>query len=259
MKDVFDEFEFKPLTEGLGFHKNKTNLTANSMHSSGESILENKMPELINTPLPRSSKNSGEASEQSNHLYKQPTKSPTKPTTKPLTNNTSNTVDAILNEIKKTERLDFIESKTTPAVTQYVKTINDFSAIVLDSMLVLAAYLACLIILLVVTKVDLMANLANPDPQGMVYWSLLSMCLGVAWIYLVVTRAFLGQTPGEWVFDQRLGNEKQFQEISYVLKVAGRSLLVVTSGFILFPLLSWILNTDILGKFFDLSLEQKVN
>lgn len=235
MKDIFEEFEFKPLTEGLGFHKN----SKNQMHGAqSDSVLENKMPEIINTPLPRQKAREVEKSERPSSQ--------------------SSTVDAILHEIQKNDKLNFIEQ---PAPTKAMSrpSTNDFSAVVLDSMLVLASYLACLIILLVVTKVDLVANLMRPDPRGMVYLSLLALLASVTWIYLVTNRLFLGHTPGEWIFDQRLGTEKNFKSPEYGLKVALRSLLVVVTGFFAFPILSWILNSDVLGRIVNLELQQKAD
>jgi hypothetical protein len=59
--DPFDEFEFKPLTEGLGFHKKAVNLK----HSLSESgVLDDELsdipsavpPSLLDTPSPAKAK-----------------------------------------------------------------------------------------------------------------------------------------------------------------------------------------------------------
>ncbi len=64
-------------------------------------------------------------------------------------------------------------------------------------MLVLAASLLCMIVLLVVTKVDLIGNLSNPDSQGMIYLSTISVFGMAAFVYLTLNRIFIGCTPGE--------------------------------------------------------------
>ena len=131
------------------------------------------------------------------------------------------------------------------------------SASLLDAMLITAASLLCLIILLVVTKVDLFANLYHPDTSNLVYWSLLTLVGGITWIYLVGNRVFLGYTPGEWVFDQRLGRPEEMGTTDYALKTVARASLTLLTGLIVFPIISLFTNEDDLGKLLGLELVRR--
>jgi hypothetical protein len=125
-------------------------------------------------------------------------------------------------------------------------------------MLVVAAQLLCLIILLAMTKVDLFANLYNPDEQFMIYWGMGLMFAGISWIYLVGCRAFMGYTAGEWIFDQRVGTPEQMNSLSYIPKIIARSFVVILTGFVLFPLLSLLSGQDFLGRMLGIELFRKV-
>jgi hypothetical protein len=232
-----DDFEFKPLTEGLGFHKKSQDKPLTAATSKSTLKFQSETPELtIQPPLPRKSFDS--------------TQSLRRP-------QTSTTVDEILKTLNEKRSVDFAKEKAQlrePAPIVYKASRFDFSACLLDAMLVTAGTLLCLIMLLVVTRVDLFANLYHPDKQGMVYWSLVALVGSVSWIYLVAHRVFLGFTPGEWVFDQRLGKPEEFGSSLYALKAVARSTLVLLTGFIFFPLVSFLLNRDFAGQLTGLQL-----
>jgi hypothetical protein len=236
-----DEFEFKPLTEGLGFHKKQQEKEKPLASPKTALKFQSEMPDLaIQTPLPRK----GFDSTQS--LKKTPA--------------TTNTVDEILKTLNEKKGVDFSAEKKKlrePAPIVYKTTQWDISASLLDAMLVTAGTLLCLILLLVVTRVDLFANLYHPDAQGMVYWSLGALVMAVSWIYLVGHRVFLGFTPGEWVFDQRLGKPEEFGTADYALKAIARSTLVSLTGFIVLPLISTLMNQDLLAKVTGLNLVKR--
>lgn len=234
--DPFEEFEFKPLTEGLGFHKK---------------IEKTKLPDIgvsethgfLTSPLQR-----------------QETKAT--PLKIPAMTPNHSTVDEILKSLSERRKYDFKEKEAAkvlnaPIETTYKPCAWDVSASLLDSMLIVAMFLACLILLLVVTKVDLFANLYNADEQGMVYISLATLMAGISWMYLVVNRVFLGFTPGEWVFDQRLGKPEEVGKADYSFLVAFRSLLVIGTGFITLPLLGLIFGRDLVGKLLGVELLKK--
>ena len=107
--------------------------------------------------------------------------------------------------------------------------------------------------LVVVVFITTMTIIAN----GMIYLSLLAMVAGITWIYMVASRVFMGFTPGEWVFDQRLGLPEALGTNSYALKAVARSTMVIATGGIVFPLLSLIFNRDLLGRLIGLELVKK--
>ncbi len=248
--DPFDEFEFKPLTDGLGFHKKKSEAPAFS-DKSFEPLLKNQGPSLslldedsansLESPLPRK-----------NRLNIDRT---------PAETSSALAVDEILKTLQNNRRFEFENAKKSLKVTktkeQYKETTWNMSSTFLDSMLVVAASLLCMIILLMITKTDLIANLSHPDPRGFIYIATGTLFAGVNFIYMLVNRAFLGCTPGEWAFDQRIGKPEEMQDWTYTLRVAGRTLLVMATGFILFPILSALMDYDVVGSITGASLYKK--
>lgn len=259
--DPFEEFEFKPLTDGLGFHKKKATAKATAPESKADSfsrdlLIKNQGLELIEEssvdplrpPLPRKK-----------------VSTPVPPTPGSLTEvggDGSAAVDEILKTLQKNRRLDFENSakKITQTKTkeEFKATTWSFSAALLDGMLILASSLLCMIILLVITRVDLIGNLSNPDAQGMIYLSTLSLFAGVSFIYLTLNRIYMGYTPGEWAFDQRIGKPEELNKASFSLRVVARSFLVVMTGFFVLPLLSLIMNKDLAGSITGAKLLKKV-
>ncbi len=316
MSDIMDEFEFKPLTEGLGFQK-KNNEPAKSgfsqtlntqfTESFGTDFTEKSSDKIPNRPAVKNAINNSlnafnqfeEINTKSDidaavaHLEKggtfgqsripemKPTQSAFKSNTPlstplPRTENTklakktntpgampATSVDEILKTLqdKKMPQLSPSVARSridgTPEPEKFQKTTWDFAAVMLDVMLVVASNLMCLIILMFTTHVDLFSNLFNPDSAGMIYKSIAALVLGTTWIYLVVNRIFLGCTPGEWVFDQRIGFPKDTGSAMYSLKIVLRSTLTVVTGLILFPLASALMNEDILGTWMDLQMMKK--
>jgi hypothetical protein len=244
-----DEFQFKPLTEGLGFHKKKDSKASTTGKGSSMSF---------------NLKNTQSSSEDLNLTYPLPRKTPrTETFGGGATTNTNTAVDDILKTLNEKRSVDFADAKKAksalhePPVATFKTSYFDVSAGILDAMLVVAAVLACLIVLLLVTQVDLVGNLTNPGADFTIYYGLLGLIASISWIYLVANRVFMGSTPGEWVFDQQLGTEAEQKKAIYGLKVAARSLLVIATGFIIFPILSLILQRDIIGSVFGLSLVKK--
>lgn len=274
--DQTDDFQFKPLTEGLGFHRKsdtQRKFAADPALTGMKPASPRKLAELdttleeISMELSDMGYETGSTSNSAANSGVTPTlprKRPEVPATPKVQTPANPTVDEILKTLHDKRKLEFGE-RTTPRTrisseampATYKATTVEFSAALLDLMLIMAANLLCLITLLVVTKVDLFGNLFNPDSQGYIYLSLAVMFAGISWIYLVVNRTFLGFTAGEWVFDQRLGKPEDLKKASYSLKVAARSLIIIATGFVVFPLLSALLNRDILGRWMGLELVKK--
>lgn len=259
MSDIMDEFEFKPLTDGLGFHKKNQAEKTNSeraerleKHSSvfgteplkAQFDMDAEISTPLSTPLPRTQRQPTEKIPSSMDLP-------------------STTVDEILKTLNDRKRPQFQQTQVktkieaTPEAPVFKATAWDFSAFLLDLMLVLAINLVCLILLLVTTKVDLFANLYNPDADNMIFISMGVLFLGTSWMYLVATRIFMGCTPGEWIFDQRLGLPEETGSSMYSLLVVARSVLVLATGLVVFPLISAFTNRDVLGRWMGLELMKR--
>jgi len=247
--DPFEEFEFKPLTEGLGFHnKNSTPKSSQRQNPKIDFNLEMMAPDLA-MPM------------ETNPQIQAPPIPSARASRAPAAVPGGKSVDEILHSLGDRKKYDFVGTadlhQTTP-VLHFSASRFEISAALLDGMLIIAAYLTAMIILLVVTKVDLFGNLVNPDEDGMIYMGLLGLFASLSWIYLVATRMFLGFTAGEWVFDQRLGWPEQMGTASYSWKVALRSTVVIMTGFILIPLSSMLIRRDWLGKLLGVELIKKV-
>ncbi|AZZ35817.1 hypothetical protein CIK05_03045 [Bdellovibrio sp. qaytius] len=267
--DPFDEFEFKPLTSGLGFHKdsapakNQNNMpapkvefksshltfdtqataatTSNNYNSTSASAAP--LGFNLNSPLPRATHTQSQHSTQ----MPQQRRSINVPTIEDDSISKAQTaVNEILKNLNHKKQQEEAINRNTRR-TEWVAAVPSVSAGFLDTMLISAFFLLSLIAMLAITKVDLIANLSQPDPQYLIYWATLSLLGAIQLIYFVSCRAFLGCTPGEWAFDQRCGNELQQASSTYVLRVAARSVINVATGFVLMTIISIILRFDVLA------------
>ncbi len=268
--DPFEEFEFKPLTEGLGFHRNKEAAkptTPNQFNSK----LEFRSPNLkfettkfdttkietatpittpagLNSPLPR-------------HSFQT---EPARPQTKihvPMIEDDSiakaqSAVNEILKNLNHKKQTEESIAKNKKRMI-WKSTTPSLMAGFLDTMLVTAGFLLMLIAMLTITKVDLISNLSNPGLNSMIWVATAALFAAVTLIYMVVFRTYLGFTPGEWAFDQRCGTEMQQATASYILKITARTLLVMITGFIPMALISMILKTDITGLITGLQIQKQ--
>ena len=245
--DPFEEFEFKPLTEGLGFHKKKSKTAATDKSEdialatpveikskSKRSLeLEDAPADLLLPPLPR----------------KKTSSIPSAPDILKDKEPSTTAVDEILKTLQKNRHLDFEDKKAAskPKEADLAASSWSISAALLDSMLVLAFSLLCMIVMLMITKVDLIANINNPDAQGFIYIALGSLFAAVSFIYLTLNRIYMGFTPGEWAFDQQVGKPQEQATAIYCLRVMWRSLLTIATGFVVLPLISLLFSKDIAG------------
>lgn len=254
--DPFDEFEFKPLTSGLGFHKESTSTKASTPVATTPKV-EFKSSHLtfdtpaaatpagfnLNSPLPRAATTAATAT-PTNTQRKASINVPT------IEDDSISKAQTAVNEIlknlnqKKQQEEALARNTRRP---EWIAAVPSISAGFLDTMLIAAFFLLSLIAMLAITKIDLIANISNPDPQYLIYWATLSLLGATQIIYFVACRAFLGCTPGEWAFDQRCGNELQQASSTYVLRVAARSVINVATGFVLMTLISLVLRFDVLA------------
>ena len=160
--------------------------------------------------------------------------------------------------LNQKRQLDFAE-ETQKQKAQLKASKPQLFATVLDGMLILAAFLMSLILMLTITKVDLVANLTNSQSSILIYIATAALFTTVTFIYMVVNRAFLGYTPGEWAFDQICGSESDRKDLMYIPQVIARTLLVVFTGFIPLPILSYLFNKDISGKLTGVMLYKKAS
>ncbi|MCM2353408.1 MAG: hypothetical protein NDI63_07280 [Pseudobdellovibrio sp.] len=270
MNDPFDEFEFKPLTSGLGFHKESTSTKTStpsvtskvdfkSSHltfdtpataSAASTSVNTTTPAgfNLNSPLPRAAyTDQPRTAMQTTATNTQRKASINVPTIEDDSISKAQTaVNEILKNLNQKKQQEEALARNTRR-PEWIAAVPSLSAGFLDTMLIAAFFLLSLIAMLAITKIDLIANISNPDPQYLIYWATLSLLGGIQIIYYVACRAFLGCTPGEWAFDQRCGNELQQASSTYVLRVAARSVINVATGFVLMTLISLVLRFDVLA------------
>jgi hypothetical protein len=259
--DPFEEFEFKPLNEGLGFHRAQSAKTPMPIAKTPVAAKPTALPKvnaLLNTPLlktalPRDKKSAiattGASDKTMQALYKNPWDFKEK----------TQELDKLdISESPMAQAPPKFEKKQTQAKAQEkTKTRSiapNFAAITLDALLVAAGFLTCLIVLLMITQVDLVASFSTGSDNIVLGGSLLGLFVALCWMYMVLHRVALGATTGEWVFDMQLGTRDQIGTMSYVGKVVLRATLVVLSGVIFVPLASMLMGRDLLGELLGLEL-----
>ena len=271
--DPFDEFEFKPLTEGLGFHKKAVNLKE-TLSQSG--VFDDELNDIPSAVPPG--------------LLDRPTPA------KPKTNRFEDVLSALEKApLQRTADLEFSEvlpreaptqspfpkkeafraptpsapnvaARQTPAATETNRVGTrrggadappprrrlesatlSVPSVILDLIIIVALALVFLTSLLAVTKVDLNVVLKNLSLDPMTQLSLGVMFVAVMQMYVVISRSFFGRTLGEWTFDLQVGRDEDQRAQSYPLRVAARSLLVTLTGLIFLPLISAVLRRDVAG------------
>ncbi|PWU15792.1 MAG: hypothetical protein C5B49_11350 [Bdellovibrio sp.] len=258
--DPFEEFEFRPLTEGLGFHGSAPNSGPSSAPNSGKpsspaSTVASSFNSEISPAGAHSNSHEKKSIEKPMDLPALKSPLPRKKSEKAKEEKKSDKIESVLQSIK-TRNLDFMEARD-PVLDAPATAINyDVSAVLLDSMLLIASFLTCLIILLLVTHVDLVTNLAKEDTSTTLILSLAGLFGALSWSYLVLTRVFMGATPGEWVFDQTMGRKDQFGTLSFALLVVARTTVLVATGLIVFPIVSMVIGRDLLGHWLGLELHK---
>lgn len=273
-----DDFEFKPLTKGLGFHKKTIDLEQEMQKSqSAKSLtIEKTIPK--NSPYTLSEVRSEQAVESAQKIMnKFPVFDPLEPEapkatlTPPLPrtdgfqqpifksprfhdNNLSiePTVPAAITPIAPaiSAQIDFTENKSNkissePLPLALTEVSFSVAAFVFDLFLVVGLTFLFTGTVLAITGADLSLVLANAKVDLATRLSLALLLLSVIQLYVVLARSFFGRTVGEWTFDMQLGNSHQQKASWYPIVVAWRAFVVTITGFITLPILSLIARRDL--------------
>lgn len=320
--DSFDQFEFKPLTEGLGFHNNADIPTESfkeaAKDTNTEVLKETKfepkkevkvevkkelfVPSLPNsydftekTPAPQApvtsknklqevspdlevSKKLAPELTQSNvsmPQFYQPIGRPdynqnqkkSAPVNKPLQNQTSNltipntanlplsvpvpgapaSLSALRAEAQaKTQAITGKPQQLESEKLIYKEIATSIPAAILDAIFAFGMSMIMLVIILVITKADLLALLNNAGDDYTIQLQLVGLYAMVMNMYFLMSRSsWFGQSLGEWTYEVQLGTNEQKSKWVYPLQVIWRSLLFTLTGFILIPLLSLLSKKDL--------------
>jgi uncharacterized RDD family membrane protein YckC len=252
--DPFDEFEFKPLTSGLGFHKKSEQNT-----------------NVQNTPIQKNQTLKNISQPKSQVQYSQPkmtfsTETHKMTAPKVQTMNIPNIEDdsifkaqSAVNEILKNlnHKKQVDQNKKTKINLDWKATSPSLAAALLDSLFVISLFLVCMISALTITKVDLISQLSNSASDPSIWIATSSLFLSVYFIYMTLFRTYMGSTPGEWAFDQRCGKDTDQASSSYVFKLILRHMIVGLTGFLPLALISWILKYDLTGTLINLPVQKR--
>jgi hypothetical protein len=131
-----------------------------------------------------------------------------------------------------------------------------FAAIVFDTIVVLGLTCLFAVAVLLVTNVDFIGIITMARTDWMTALSLALLFISAMELYFIIFRSFMGSTLGEWAFDIELGTPEQQAAYTYPLKVIARSFIVMVTGLITLPILSFIFNKDITGAITGVSLRR---
>lgn len=282
-----DDFEFKPLTKGLGFHQKTIDLSSELKKSDvpNQQIIEKSIPKAppsilsqrqnqidsvnkiisaipsyeestpnILKPLPRE-KPATESLSPEAATTEIPRYQPLKPTFKSQISEDISFKDSLKTEIATPLapiKSNKVSAEPLPIALREIPF--SVSAFIFD--LLVVAALSCLFtgVVLAITNSDfelVMANAQNDLPTRI---SLALLVISVIQLYVILSRSFFSKTIGEWAFDMQLGNIKQQNSAWYPLAVAWRAILITMTGFITLPILSMLIRKDITGRLCGLRL-----
>ena len=283
-KMELDDFEFRPITDGLGFDKTteegvKTSIPAPKKAKSEldlnktEFEIPNKSFETENNaPVSRSLKKmldslppSVDFSEDKDReqLFKAP-KLPEKDLSLPVykpepTQNVQNNFDITLNDslsqaFPKAETTKKFFHQTVTPIPKFKEIEASFASAFIDGLFCSLLTSVFLVILVAITQVDIMAMLVSQQLGARAMFEISFLFIGVTVVYFMLSRGLFGSTLGDWAFDVQLGTEKERSHIMYPFQVLFRTLVILLTGVIIVPLASLGFGKDIAFHFSGLRL-----
>lgn len=225
-----DDFQFKPLTEGLGFHKKTVNLKNEEPGLGTRS--EGKLFR------PQSRRDHGVVDPQ----FPTGNQKPSQPKENPTAQWKPSLPDA--------EMEQQVELRLEPKATAW-------AAGLLDGLMVSGITLLFLAVALAITQVqfdDLVLLISGENDAKL---SLFVLFLSVLQVYSVGCRTFVGYTLGEMAFETRLGTKEQQLATFYPARVAWRTLLNCLTGFVLLPAISSYTKVDVAGILSGVELQEE--
>lgn len=286
-----EEFEFKPLTDGLGFHKKKLEDESNQKLPSfideepsfktlpqvpekieaKKKILEEKVSglpfdfsttqtpgSLFSPTLPRESQKAVEPLK----VDLQPTTISVPKLNSPKFKQIDKAVpapSAANLEQPVIQKADVTPNKieVSKEVPTFKPSYNFATSIVLDFFVVMGLAVLFTLGLVLATGLDIVSIVTQSFADLGTQIGVGLLVYSVAQLYMIISRSFFGQTLGEWSIEQQLGTPNQQEKFAYVFKLLWRTLLISFTGFVILPLISLIARKDITGKLCGISLYKK--
>jgi hypothetical protein len=289
--DSVDDFEIKPLTDGLGFHKKASSL---SEHVKRSGIIESQSAqvpgfapgELLSKPFqsapppPQAFADLLRALEkpQGPRTEPRPAPSPEVRIFQPLPSPSNERPSQPELKIPRPATPDFPALSRRPQATPLAQVVENVGlkrgaadspmrmlesatvsipSALLDGIIIMALTLVFLMALMTITKVDIISLFVQQGISGAVKLALASLTAAIWMMYVVVARSFFGSTIGEWTFDLQIGDDRQQRQAVYPLKVFWRSVLVLATGIVVLPIFSMAVGRDLLAPLTGLQLYRR--
>ena len=123
-----------------------------------------------------------------------------------------------------------------------------FLAALIDTLILSSITCFCVLILAMsISKFKIDSLFFLIQGSNLVLTLIVSMVF-LGWLYFVYARMLVGATVGEWSCSIRLGKPFERLQNQYMYKVLLRSSLNIMTGIILFPIISFLIGHDVLGK-----------
>ncbi|MCB0410891.1 MAG: RDD family protein [Bdellovibrionales bacterium] len=272
--DPFDEFQFKPLTEGIGFHKKTSPLKESTKKTQ---MVEDQLHKMMPEPPPDMMIDSSRPAKSKSVGYQDLLKATEIPVGVPASRAQEPQPEPMRNPIPPPKPIippfpikgrmndkSFVDQDKADTGVRRGAADNPGGGLqpasvclrsaIIDLVFVMALSLVFLVSLLSVTKVSMASVFANSKVDTPTQVAVFLLFLAVMQMYVVVSRSFFGRTLGEWTFDHQMGNQSQQSSPYYPLRVMWRSLLVTITGVFVIPILSFILRKDLAAPLTGLQL-----
>ena len=255
-----DDFEFKPITDGLGFHHTKKTQKPTPAVTPSSSL--RSKGDLVSTLRGQDVQTPEVFGKDAFRLPRADFAEKTKSMPFPLSNNFKETRTAPHPEVTKapsvTAAVDAARRASeifSPQVLPKAQVSSvHLGAMILDLLVMAVISVFFVVAVLLVAEAEIQAVLANIPADFMTTVSVATLFAAISFLYLLISRSFFGASLGEWAFDQKLGTSDDQASGWFPIEVLVRTFVVALTGVILLPLLSWITGTDWAGRISGLQL-----
>ncbi|MDZ4678130.1 MAG: hypothetical protein SGI74_11560 [Oligoflexia bacterium] len=244
-----EEFEFKPITEGLGFHKKVLDI------KEDQNFMQKSATQSMSSPAMTRSKMPGTA-----YSSQQQMPQPKAPQHLPLQKIPQQKAPQHMPQQKSRgwapslPDLDMLEPEVQSQPQTLTPVAVSWTVGLFDSAMVLGLTLIFSTVVFALTQIEFGDLRFMMETEGGAQLASIVLLIAVFEIYSITCRTFFGKTLGEYAFDFRIGAPHEQQYLLYPLKVALRTFLVAITGFVLLPIISTIVKRDVAGMMSGVSL-----
>jgi hypothetical protein len=135
--------------------------------------------------------------------------------------------------------------QTVEVQPQYTPVTSSFTSAILDLLVISGLTALMLVGIILLTKVDLIAVIMHTSAPLSVWLEIGAIFFGVYTLYYMCTRGLWGNTLGDWAFDIQLGLEEERMQWYYPAQVVFRMTVIALTGFVIFPLISFLFKKDL--------------